>query len=234
MEWIGLIGGTTGIVGGSLIGLIKILKGKAKSVEKLKSGEYRYTAENNIAITVHQNIHKLYQNTTIQQSMQQSIAKPLELSGVDKLESYVKNEQEKTKVTLDKGIVEPIQKYSEITLSEEEIDTIENTRTLIVHPKRISLEGEKHSWSFRVGGSKEIITANILDEFFLENVKDGHIRLAHSDKLMVEVIEKQIIKGDTSVTMTFDIVKVKEYDKAPEQGILFGKSQNDLEEDKSP
>lgn len=88
---------------------------------------------------------------------------------------------------------------------------IENIRTIWVQPKRVGVEGKKNSWSFRMGPDN-IMTANICDDSFLEKIKDGSIRLSHTDRLLVEVTEKQNIRG-MNVTISNDITKVKKYVK---------------------
>lgn len=208
LEFVGLVAG----VPASVLWVIIMLKGRIKSVEKLDTGDVRYTSEDNITITVKNEIHILMQNPVIKEALHQGIARPLENKGIDFLESYLKEDKNKTRVTYDKEIAESIKNYRESSIpSAGEIELIENKRTLWVHPKRGSYEGEKHSWSFRVLGADSIITANMLDTSFLEGIKNGSIRLAQSDKLLVEVIEKQHIRDGTPDKVTYDIVKVKDY-----------------------
>lgn len=208
LEFIGLLSG----IPVSALWAIKKLKGRVKSAEKLESGDVRYTSEDNITITVKQEVHKLLQNQDVRDALHQSIARPLENKDVDSVESYLKEDEVKTKVQYDKEIIEPIRTYLGSPIVEsDDVSLIENKRLLWVHPKRGSYEGEKHSWSFRIIGADHIITANILDGEFLEGIKDGSIRLAQPDKLLVEIIEKQHLKNDIPYKITHDIVKVKEY-----------------------
>ena len=206
----------------SLIALIVALKGRPKSIERLDSGDVRYTSDSGESITVNDKVHNLFQNEQIKQVIYSGIAKPFEIEGVDSIESYIKDD-ERTKTTFDKNIVKPIKNYSIASIPTlEKEETVENVRQLWVHPKRISLEGEKNSWSFRIAGSDNLITVNnIQDDDFLIKVKTGQYRLANADALFVEILEKQIIRGN-NVTSTVDILEVKEYKKAAihDQSIL--------------
>jgi len=207
LEFLGLVAG----VPASLVTLILFLKGRAKKVEKLGSGEIRYTSESDISITVNQNIHMLFQNNKIQEALYQGLAKPLEAEGIDSVESFIKNSKDTTKVSYDKSVVEPIKIFRRSAMPDlDEVTPIENVRLLWVHPKRVSLEGEKGSWSFRICGTNDVIKTNILDEDFLERVKSGHIRLTQYDRLLIEFTEKQQLKGGTG-KLTYDVFKVKEY-----------------------
>ena len=121
-------------------------------------------------------------------------------------------------MTYNKDISGLIKDYSSQelpVLTEAPEEVIENKRTLWVHPIKANLEGGSKSWSFRVG-KDETITANIIDEQFLADIKSSTIRLASADLLKVEIVQKQIIKGSTP-QITTEIVKVDEYKRGPEQ-----------------
>jgi len=213
LTYLGFISQFSGV---TLIQVISYLKGKLKRVEPLDSGEYRYYSDDTSSIVVTKEVNALYQNCHIQQTIYNGFAKPLELNNVESIESFIKNDEEKTKVVYNKEIVPSIKAYSaaEMPINEQE-ESVENVRTIWVQPKRVSVEGEKNSWSFRTGPDN-IMTANICDDSFLEKIKDGSIRLSHTDRLLVEVTEKQNIRG-INVTISNDITKVKKYVKGPEQ-----------------
>lgn len=212
LTYLGFVQSTSGI---SVLQLISWLKGKAKRIERLDSGEVRYYSDDNTSITVSKEVSNLYQNCTIQQNIYNGVGKPLEIEGVSSVESYIKQNEATTKVVYSKEIVPAIKDYATSQLpTENEESPVDNIRRIWVHPKRISVEGEKNNWSFRTGQS-DILTANVSDEKFLAGIKDCSIRLSQQDRLLVEVHEKQSIK-DGEITSSNEIVKVVDYEKAPQ------------------
>ena len=113
-------------------------------------------------------------------------------------------------------MVQPIKDYSsaQIPISGEEI-IVENIRTIWLHPIRANLEGGPRSWSFRIGPDTTL-TANISDDRFPREIETGKIRLAQIDQLLVELLERQAIRG-SNITTSYQITKIKEYIKGPEQ-----------------
>jgi len=218
LTYIGLISQYSGANIVNLIQVISFIKGKLKFSAPLESGEVKYIAEDNTSIIVPGEVHTLYNNCNIQQHFYTAIGRPLENPDVDSLDTFLKNKEKETMVSLDKNIAPSIKAYStqQPILSPEEL--IENKRDIWVRPKRVSLEGEKDHWSFRIG-EKTIITAKITDENFLEKIREGSIRLSNIDRLLVELVEKQTVKEGTLSTSN-EITKVKEYKKAPEQDSL--------------
>ena len=214
------LGYTSQFAGVNLIQLISLLKGKElKSIEPLKSGEVRYVSDDNTSITVVKQVDKLYQNCHIQNNIFPAVGRPLEIPGVVSVESFIKHDEEKTKVVYGKDISQSIKQYSTqempINLPEE---LIENKRTIWVHPIKANLEGGPKSWSFRVG-KDETITAHITDENFLGDIKNNVIRLANADRLKIEMVQKQVVKG-SEITTTNEITRVEEYVRGPEQSII--------------
>lgn len=213
LEIVGII---TGISGFTLLEVIRRLKGKCKSIQPLESGEFRYESDDNTALTVDSRVHSLFQNCNIHNHIYNGIAKPLEVSGVTSAESYLKDDEEKTKVVYENDIVQPIKTYAKSEIVGVDIEQLtESTRVMYVHPKRLSVEGDRDHWSFRIG-KDYIITATILDKDFLNKIKRGAIRLSRSDELKVLVIERQVRK-DNDISISWDIIEVQDYKAGPEQ-----------------
>lgn len=217
LEYIGLVCGSTAAVTISMIKLIKWLKGKPEKIEKIDQNKYRYYHKDGRHIDVPVFTHALYQNINIQQTIYNGIAKPLEINQVTAIESYIKGD-EKTKVIIEKDMIESIREYSTGDLpSAEKVIEHQSRRTEWVHPRRGSWEGESNSWSFRTVGTDEILKVDsISDTAFLDSVKNGEKRLSQADRLFVEIVVKQKIQGHKEVT-TREIVKVIEYNRSEEQ-----------------
>lgn len=212
--YVGLISGPLGINLPSLIKAISFLKGRLKSYEPSESGEVKLTSEENNSIVVPGAVYKLYQNCTIQNNFHPALVRPLELENVNSIDISVKNEEKDTKVSLNKDIVPAIRAYSAgQSPSDEKADVVENKSTIWVNPRRVDLEGGAQRWSFRIGQDK--VTANISDKEFLQKIKDNAIILCHSDRLLVEITQKQSIKGEDIITSN-EITRVVKYEKAAE------------------
>ena len=215
LEWVGIISGGVVGTGGSLIWLIKKLKGKPRTVEQIKPNEVRYTGEDGNTFTVNTKVHQLFSSTNIQNFIYNAYGKPLESENVDSVECYIQDEQATTKEVFEKETAQDLKNYSEAELpslvTEEEII---NTTEVFVSPKRGSFDADPRQWSFRMGGSGEqIIKATIRDEQFLDRYKNNQIRLHYTDVLKVRLIQKLkkidgIINMDATVN---EIEKVLEY-----------------------
>jgi hypothetical protein len=211
---LGLICSLTGVNFTSLIKAVSVIKGKLKSYEQLESGDVKYTSEEGNSITVSGKVHKLYQNCNIQNNFYPALVKPLELDEVKSVDSFVKNDEKDTKVTIDKSNVPAIKAFSAgQTPCDDKADIVENKRTVWVKPRRVDLEGGPQRWSFRIGPDK--LTANITDKDFLQKIKENIIILCQSDRLLVEITEKQTRKGEDILTSN-EITSVIKYEKAAE------------------
>jgi len=212
--YLGLISGPLGINLPNLIKAISFVKGRLKSFEPLESGEVRLTSEENNSIVVSGEVYKLYQDCNIQNNFYQALVRPLELDNVDSIDSFVKYDEKDTKVTIDKSNAAAIKVYSDgQSPCDEKSDVVENKSTVWVNPRRIDLEGGAQRWSFRIG--QDIITVNIADKDFLQEIKDNSIKLCNSDRLFVEITRKQSKKGEEIVTSNA-ITKVIKYEKSTE------------------
>jgi hypothetical protein len=215
LEWIGLIyGGSIG-AGVSLIGLIKILRGKPKTVEQIRPNEVRYTGEDGNTYTVDSKVHQLFSNCKIQNFVYNAYGKPLESDNIDKVECYLQEDQEGTKEVFEKDLAESFRTYSETQLPslslEEELVT---SNDVFVSPKRGSFDADPRQWSFRLGTSGEqVVKATIKDEKFLEKYRNNQIRLHYTDVLKIRLVQKlKKIDGDIKFdTIVYEVEKVLEY-----------------------
>jgi hypothetical protein len=216
------LGYTSQFSGINLIQLIYLMKGKKiKSIEPLESGEVRYHSDDNTSVTIVKQVDTLYQNCNIQQNIYGGLGRPLELPAIESIESFIKHNEDSTKVIHKKDIAPSIKEYSTAELCVTgEPETTENVRTIWVRPITANLEGGPKSWSFR-SGEDEKITANISDEEFLEIIKSG-AKLSSMDKLLVIMKDKQIVRGP-NISTSHEIIEVKKYLKGPEQEYLFKK-----------
>ena len=210
-----------GIIGGEGIGLfqlVKFLKGKLPSLMELKDGKFILFNYERTQITIDESVHKLYTNPIIGKEINR-VGQIIEKDNIREVESYIKGEEQKTKM-----VKEDAKYFKEYipgnSIEKEQI--VENESVIVLNPKRGSYEGESNAWSFRKGGSRdEVINATIKDADFLTKIKEGKIRPAHTDLLKVRILAKQKIVGTEVVSVTYDILKIEEYTKSPEQTKLF-------------
>lgn len=211
LEWVGIISGGAG----SLIWLIKKLRKPPTKIEKLKEDEYRYSAEDGVSITINGNIHKLYQNPNIQESLPRAYVDLFDKINLDKVSSYLKDESDGTTVIVDNNDVSAFRSYAnaDLSLTSEFEETFFE---VLLNPKRGSFEAERDNWSFRMGGNRDqIITATIKDENFLASVRDGDIKPHFKDLIKAKVKMKQEIKEQQVSATTYEIIQVLEYRPAP-------------------
>ena len=221
LTYLGFIQSTSGI---NLMELIRYLKGQRyKSSTRLDSGEVRYEANDGSSIVVPEKVDTLYNNCTIQNNIYPVFGKPFEFgAGVKSTESYVRGEEQSTRMVYDDAVVEPTRTYSSMD-DVTGLDEMQNesSRRVWVHPRRVSLEGERSHWSFRVdknsGGTT--FSASVKDKDFLDDVKRGAIRLSNADLLLVELREMQNTKVLETITK-YEVTKVVRYRPAPPQGSL--------------
>ncbi|SRR6266540_1315883 len=203
--------------GSSVLKVIKALGGKAKKIDEIKPGEFRYSSDNN-TLSVSGNIHQLLQNPRITNNIYLTYGKPLEQENVEDIESYLPDD-EATKVVVTKEDVPLLKEYatSQPTETADDRDDARVLTNVYLNPKRGSYEGDGKQWSFHRGSGT--ITATIKDKRFLELVRSGEIRPHYSDLMTVTMSEKQKVTG-TRVTVTHEILSVDNYE--------FGGKQIDL------
>jgi hypothetical protein len=214
LEVIGLTGGLPF----GAVRAIKHLKGRPKSVEEVRPGEFRYTSIEDKSITVSGAVHKLLVNPKITNNIYKIYATPLEeLPQVEDVKTYIAGD-EKSEVTVTKSELPMIKEF--VNPSALPSDVGEMTKETLhkdvyLNPKRGSFDGDPKNWSFQRGD--EIITATIKDKDFIERCSNGEYRLNHSDLLTVELLEKQKVVGTTVHKPVYEIVKVTDYTAGAQQ-----------------
>jgi hypothetical protein len=222
LEWIGLITGSGGIVG--VVQLIKWLKGKPKAVDEVKPGEFRYTAGDDKSITVNAPVHQLFSNPKITNHIYNVYAAPMEdQSSVIDVRTYVEGKAE-TEVLFQRSEVPAIREFRDPSVKTETKNEIVKEHIqegVFLNPKRGSFENDPRDWSF-YRGKDEIITATIKDKVFLQDYADGKYRLHSSDLLTVDLLERQTVVGTIVKKPVYEILRVTNYIKGPEQKALPG------------
>lgn len=203
LQQVGLIAGITGV---SLLELIKFLKGKPKQIIKVKDC-YEYKAESG-SITVEEPVNKLFNNSNVVNSVVNIYQAPIENIGVDKITTYIKNEEIKTKVMVTKSDFMNITSIDDDE-TESKILSI-NTYKIWVSPKRGSFDGDPINWSFKKDKDTSF-TVTIKDELFLSKYNNREYFPHPKDKLYVEIKEKQREKNNGEIITTRELVKVLEY-----------------------
>ena len=103
-------------------------------------------------------------------------------------------------------------------------ETKENVSSVWLNPHRGPFSGEPGSWWFTRGGGKPF-TATIKDGGFLDSYGQGEPRLNAEDLLEVQLLEKQRVSADGTLTTSYAILKVTNYRPgAKKQRLPFPKS----------
>jgi hypothetical protein len=221
LGFIGLIkhAGVLSGAANSVLDLIKKLKGnKPTKVEELKGGDYRYSSGQN-SFTVNGPVHKLVQNNEVTIHVYESLAKPLEETPFQSVESYLENKPEETQSLVTKDDISALKRFASATRGEERIE--ENIQeNVLLNPKRGAFEGDGSQWSFHRGSEK--VTATIKDQSFLKKVELGDIRPNHSDLMKVTIKEIQKIVGTEVKSSKYEILEVTDYTIGPRQMNIEG------------
>lgn len=173
----------------SLLGLIKWLKGKPKAVEEIEPDKFKYISNDNQSLIVSSAVHNLYQNSIINNGTINVITQPLQIEGIDRIETYLKGKEE-TKVEFDKTEANVLREIETKIQQEQEkseliSETSEETSLEIVSLN--FLEGSK--WRFTDGECS--FNAEIADFAFMDNVILGKESFSKGDILRVKLIKKQ-------------------------------------------
>lgn len=224
LEWIGLITGSGGIVG--VVQLIKWLKGRPKAVDEIKPGEFRYTAGDDRSISVDLHVHQLFSSSRITNNIYKVYGAPMEdQSPVTDIRTYVEGESE-TEVVFERSEVPVIREFMDPSArltSSNEIVKEHIQEGVFLNPKRGSFANDPRDWSFYRGrGRNDVITATIKDKAFLQDYADGKYRLLSSDLLTVTLLERQTVEGTIVKKPVYEILRVTNYIKGPEQKTLPG------------
>lgn len=214
LEWIGLIAGTP--VGA--VQVLKFLRGRPKAIDQVGPGEFRYTAGDDRSITVSGPVHQLISNTKITNNIYRVYAEPVEKQlAVDDVKTYLEADPS-SEVMVTRNDVPAFRDFispSAQPPAEEEVVKEQTHHGVYLNPKRGAFDGDPRDWSFRRGG--EIVVATIRDADFLQKCAIGEYRLNHLDLLIVDLLEKQRIKGTEVLKPAYEILRVTSYIKGPEQ-----------------
>jgi hypothetical protein len=146
-------------------------------------------------------------------------------SAVTNIRTYVEGESE-TEVVFERSEVPVIREFmdpSERLTSSNEIVKEHIQEGVFLNPKRGSFEDDPRDWSFYRGrGRNDVITATIKDKAFLQDYADGKYRLLSSDLLTVTLLERQTVEGTIVKKPVYEILRVTNYIKGPEQKTLPG------------
>ena len=214
LESIGLIaGGTTATVVGA-VKAIRFLKGRPKSVEEIKPGEYRLTTVDDRSITVDRSTHTLLNNSSVTQNIYKIYVDPLEAQpSITDVKTYLK-EDETNAIKVERSEIPILREFANpSTIPSDVAETSNETvhKDVFLNPKRGAFGDDPRDWSFFKGD--EIITATIMDKDFLSRYANGEMRLNQSDLLTVDLLVRQKVKGTQVQKPVYEIIKVSHYQK---------------------
>jgi hypothetical protein len=214
-----------GLIAGVPLGVlkaIKFLKGRPKSVEEIKPGEYRYTSFEDKSISVNGPVHQLLSNSRVTNNIYKIYAAPMEdSSSVTDVSTYLEGDEENTEVKVTREEVPVLREYvnpAPVPVEPDEVVKETIHEDVFLNPKRGAFDGDPRDWSFRRGD--EIITATIKDKDFLDFCIKGEYRLNHNDLLKVDLLERQRVVGTKVLKPVYEIIRVKDYIKGAQQQVF--------------
>jgi hypothetical protein len=218
LEVIGLTGGgATGMTVGA-VKAIKFLRGKPKTVEEVKPGEFRITTIDDRSITVDRSVKTLLSNNSITNNIYKIYANPLEEQpNVQDVKTYLREDEAKA-ITVSREELPSFKEFA--NPSPEPTDLLETIKEtthngVFLNPKRGAFGDDPKDWSFYRG--EEIITATIKDKEFLARYSEGEVRLNQSDLLTVDLLERQKVRGTIVQKPTYEVLRVTSYVKGARQ-----------------
>lgn len=149
-----IVTGTSAVVVGA-VQAIKFLRGKPKTAEEVKPGQFRLTTSDGRAITVDRSTNLLLQNSSITHNLYRVYGDPLEgETSVLDVKTYLKD-NEATAVRVEKAEVSALREYiSPAALPEDAKETAKDTihHDVFLNPKRGAFGDDPKDWSFYRGG----------------------------------------------------------------------------------
>ena len=222
LDWIGLIRSGTCIATFSLIGLIKWLKGKPKSIHKTKQGEYSFINKDDESKNVSPVIYALFSNVQIQNNLAKAFGTPSQIEGVTGISTMLNNSHNKS-ATMNIAYEETkyFKEYEQPYETDDEIVN-ESEITVVLNPRRGSYQGDKGPYTFVIAGSNDTYSrVGIADDNFKQKLESGEIRLHIKDLIKARISIKQKQKNGEMQVPTYEIVEVLEYKKfIPPQGLF--------------
>jgi len=197
------------------------LKGKAAKVEEVKPGEFRYSSHDGNSITVDAPVNTLLSNANVTQNIYNILVLPMEKTAIKDIKTYIKGD-ENSAVTVGRDEIPIIREFASppVPPAIADDETVKDTlhHEVFLNPKRGAFGDDPKDWSFWRGD--EVITATIRDRVFLTKYASGDIRLNEADLLIVDLLERQRVKGTRVLKPVYEIMNVVDYRKGAEQGKL--------------
>ena len=216
LEWLGLIGGGSTTVSGSLWAFLKWKKGrKIESVEKKddKNGTINYNVTvvgDGNTVQISSPVYKLITSSRVR-SAQRGLASPLKQEGIDSVEVREggKRINELTKEEYKAGAFDILE--GEV-VGEEPLEPQEFNCVLVIRAPVFS-QGAK--WQFWMGTQK--LSATIGDDSFVRRVFAGGERFGVGDRLHVRLRLTQVLTANGLYRNDYEILTVTRIEQGPKQ-----------------
>jgi hypothetical protein len=203
--------GFSGHVSGSVIWLIKRLKGqKAKKID-IGGGKVRLEFQGQTAVEVLSQVADLYENVGVRSGLVRAL-EPLNRPGIDKLQ--VKENGAVPVLEILKDEMSYFQTPGQETVAEVLPD---RTWTAAYNIVSVTFKDE-NKW--RLSDGQATISASILDDEFLRKVDERTITFAKGDGMVCEILQKQVHTPD-GIRSEYYVLKVIEFKRAPRQMKMF-------------
>jgi hypothetical protein len=208
--------------GAGVLDVINKLRGKPQKVEQIAPNQFKAESERG-SVVVSGDVNELLQNSIVIENLNITIAAPANKPEVKDVQTYLADDPAATSITITKEIAGALVEYVK-ELNKPGDETKENFSTVWLNPHRGPFSGEPGSWWFTRGGGKPF-TATIKDKGFLDSYGHGEPRLNSEDLLEVQLLEKQKISADGTLSTSYAILKVTDYRPAArKQRLPFPKS----------
>lgn len=216
LEWIGLLGGSTSVIGGSLWGFLKWKRGRPiREVEEKTSvsGDITYNitikGEKN-SVEISAPVYDLFRSPRVR-AAQRGVVAPLKEEGVDVVEVREggRTVTQLTKEEYEAGSFDIIE--AEV-VKEERLEPQAFAAILVIRAP-VFVEGTK--WQFWLGETR--ISASIADERFIQRVFVSGERFGVGDRLRVRLSLTQVLNAKGNYRNDYEILEVFSIERGPTQ-----------------
>lgn len=208
-EFLGLASSVSGLLGLNLIELIRWLNRKRPAnVTRGTDGNITLNLEGDgNEIQIHKHVWKLANDEEVRKNLE-TVLKPLGTPGIDTFEAR-RDGKPINKITKDEADL--------FRAPDDEQALTENVQIIVLELISPVFKPDR-KWEFSDGDSK--ITATIDDQKFLQDVEEGHRSFGKGELFRVELLKKQIRKGNKLHTEN-RIIKVIQHMGRDEQLQMF-------------
>lgn len=205
LEYLGLIAAGTSVFVGSVIGLIKGIRGRPFTIDIVQQEDGSHTAQLHMkdgeVIECDEELAKLVGTPSVQQGLSDLIFAPLEQEGADTFEVYESVESDEAVVVIEREDA-PAFKYRRKLIEDFKLTDTYKAEAEFTYAGKY----KGTSWKAKLDGVEHSV--NITDTEFLEAVQAGDVNAFQNRLFKVDVTKTTKKRFNKAETVRYEITKV--------------------------